>query len=209
MTDEAEWQSVERLLSDTDEVAQREGVCHLRGLGRRLSLRRRASEVLADYVARPEAHPDVRAEARTVVREWVPWRVRRARRRLVVGESLHLVLAVTQGAAIPTALGIGFEPATGVRVAAALTAGLVIALMVVCSWVTGGAMADEPPAWRQRRRIELFSATTVIMMWTAMAAALDWAVPAVGSVIGTLFCAAALLWARLEPTTQWWRQRSS
>ncbi|MEU2913921.1 hypothetical protein ACWCQ0_39275 [Streptomyces massasporeus] len=66
--------------------------------------------------------------------------------------------------------------------AAALVVGLVIALVGLCGWVTGGAMADKAPAWRQRRRIELFSAGTVIMTVTLMAATLGWTIPAIGAV---------------------------
>ncbi|WP_189958674.1 hypothetical protein [Streptomyces alanosinicus] len=210
MIEEAQWQRAVALLADPREVIQYEGLRAVRDLARHLAVRRRAAEVLAEFVESPGPQPPVRAEALALLRQWVPARVRHARRRLLAAELALLVLQGASAVAATTAAGTGSETPGTVRVGAAAALALMIVLAGLCNVAVKRASArlDRTVEWRQRRHRELWGMSFVMVAMIGVSAGQGWAASVSVAAAGTLLICAGVLWVRLGSALTWFRDVS-
>lgn len=210
MAQDVSWQRADALLADVREEQQREGLYAVRDLARHVGLRRRAAGALAEFVERAEAQPPVRREALVLLRQWVPARVRKARRRLLMTEGLFLVLHGTQAMAVTTAAGVGYQAAAPVRAAAVAAAVILLVLLGVCNVAVlrSGARLDATDRWRRRRHRELWAMGMVITAMIGVSAGQGWSALGVMASAGTFALCVAVLRARLGSALTWCRGTS-
>lgn len=201
------WQRADALLADVREAQQREGLRAVQDLARHVGLRRRAAGVLAEFLQRAEARPPVRREALIILRQWVPARVRNARRRLFTAECLFLVLHGTQAMVVTTAAGVGYQASAPVRTAAVAAAVILIVLLGVCNVdvLRSRATLGTTDSWRRRRHGELWAMGLVITAVIGVAAGQGWSAPGLMASAGTFALCVVVLRARLGSALTWFR----